>query len=98
MHTVSIAFFQLPADGLQEPYYIAYIPVFVFHAHVDDASIIRNAVKFSMDLYSSFPELVPDVPGKNHIGSAIIRDFMNKGVVLIKFLFHNLTCPASAAQ
>ena len=48
MHIVSVSFFQLLADCFQEPYYVAHIPVFVFHSHVDDAAIIRNAVKFSM--------------------------------------------------
>ena len=91
MHTVSVSFFQLLADCFQEPYYVAHIPVFVFHSHVDDAAIIRNAVKFSMDFYSTFPEFLPDIPGKNDIGSAIIRDFMNNSVILIWSMFHNNT-------
>ena len=43
-----------------------------------------------MDLYPSPPELFPDVPWKNDIGSAIVRDFMNKGFILIQFLFRDV--------
>lgn len=59
--------------------------VLFFHAHIDNAAVIGDAVKGGVDLDAAFAELLPDVPGKHHIGTTLFRQFANDRIVFVLF-------------
>ena len=83
MYAVSVALSQLLPDGLQQANQVVDFSVFVLHVHVDDTAVVGNAVKLGADLYTSFSELFPDVPGEKDIGTALVRNFMDESIFLL---------------
>ena len=61
---IAVAFAQLRADGFQHSQDIADRAILIFHAHVDDAAVIRDAVKGGMHFDASLAELLPMFQGK----------------------------------
>lgn len=60
---IAVALAQLRTDGFPHSEDIADRAVLVFHAHVDDAAVIGDAVKGGTHLDTALAELLPDVPG-----------------------------------
>ena len=61
MYAVPVAFSELLPDRFQKPDQIAHVPVFIFHAHIDDAAVVWDTVKFRVDLDPSLSEFLPDI-------------------------------------
>ena len=80
MHSVSVTFIQLFPDCLQDSNDIAYVLALILYTHVDNTSLIGNAVEFSMNLYPAFPEDGPDIPRENDIGTPVVCDFVNDSI------------------
>lgn len=84
--TVSpVALAQLSTDRFQHTENIADRAILIFHAHVDDTAVIGDTVKGGVNLDASFAELLPDVPGKHHIGTTLFRQFANDRIVFVLF-------------
>ena len=61
----------------------------VFNSHIDDAAVIWLAIEGSVDFYSAFTKLNPDVVRKRYIRAASAGGGgMNHGVVVIDFSVH----------
>lgn len=63
MDGITVTLAQLSTDGFQHTENIADRTVLIFHAHIDNAAVIGDAVKGGMHLDTAFAELLPDVPG-----------------------------------
>ena len=61
---IAVALAQLRTDGFPHSEDIADRAVLVSHAHVDDAAVIRDAVKGGMHFDASLSELLPMFQGK----------------------------------
>ena len=87
MDRVPRALPQLTADTFEHPDDVADISIRILHPHIDDAPVIGNAVKLGVHLDAPLSKLLPDIPRKNDMGTAFLRDLMDHCVVLI-FLSH----------
>lgn len=88
MDDVAVLFLQLTTDRLDDTDDITDIAFLVFDSHVDDASVIGNAVKQSMDFDPAPVEFPAEIPGENHVGSALIR-LVQHSVEDIFFILHD---------
>ena len=64
MDGIPVALAQLSTDRFQHTENIADRAILIFHAHVDDAAVIRDAVKGGMHFDASLAELLPMFQGK----------------------------------
>ena len=60
VYAVPVAFSKLLSDRFQKPNQIAYVSVFILHAHIDNAAVVWDTVKFRVDLDPSLSEFLPD--------------------------------------
>ena len=85
---------QLPPDRLQHTDYIADRAIRVFYPHIDDTAVVWNPVKPGMDLYTSFAEFLPEIPGESYISPAIVCSLMQDRVIFISLsITHRSTFP-----
>ena len=87
MNGISIAFPQFFPYGFQHSDDIAQISVRILDTHIDNTAVVWDPIKFSMNLYPPLSEHLPDVPGKNNICPALIRDLMEDSIIF-KYLSH----------
>ena len=87
MDRIAVFLPQLLPNRLKNADHVTNLSIFISHAHIHNAPIIRNAVKSRMYFHSAFSKLLADVPGKDYVCSATVRIFYYYGIKFI--LFHS---------
>ena len=82
MHTFPGLLSYARTDILADAEYVANGAVRVFHAHIDDAAIIGDAVKGGVHLDAALAQHSPYVMGKHHVGTILIGHFLYHPVKL----------------
>ena len=69
--SITIMFVQFVPDYLQHTDDVADSTIRILHSHVDDASVIWDAVKQRVNLHTPLPEFFPDIPWKSYINTPL---------------------------
>ena len=64
---ISVLLPKLFPDQFENTNHITHISLGILQAHIYNAAIIRNPIKFGVDLYPALPKFLPDIPWKNKI-------------------------------
>src|SRR5699024_5980656 len=93
VHGVAGSLAQSGPNGFQHTQNIAYASVIIFQAHVDDAAVVGNAVKGGVYLDAAPAELIPDIPWEDHVGTVLLRQYVDDRVIFIPFARRRLFPP-----
>ncbi|GBF33228.1 hypothetical protein DCCM_2327 [Desulfocucumis palustris] len=87
-HGISRLFADFGADVLAQTDDVTDRTVWVLHAHIDDAPVIRLTIKGGANPDSAFSELRFHVIWEGDVRTINVGDFLNECVIFVNFIVH----------